>query len=341
MVLSPLPPGKLPVTLLRRLLTRGASRPAELLLPPAIGEDAAAIDIKGRGALVVATDPITLTGREIGGHSVIINANDVAVMGARPRWFLAVLLLPPGTVAAQVQDLFDNMRAALDGIGATLVGGHTEITAAVSQPVIVGQMLGFREDGCFIRTGGVQADDVVLQIGYAPIEGAAVLATEADGRLTNLAPDVLERARKGLDEPGISVVDPALRAADLGATSLHDPTEGGLSTGLHELAEASGVALRVDASAILWFGPGLAICDELGADPWGVMASGTLLAAFPPELSEPAEKALKRAGYAVARIARAERGKGVHLGANRPLVRYEQDELSRLLAEPQQRRTRP
>jgi hydrogenase expression/formation protein HypE len=335
MVLSPLPPGKLPVTLLRRLLVHDASRPADLLLPPAIGEDAAAIDIKG-GALVAATDPITLTGREIGAHSVIINANDVAVMGARPRWFLAVLLLPQGTVAAQVQDLFDNIRAALDSIGATLVGGHTEITAAVNQPVIVGQMLGFREDGRFIRTGGVQAEDVVLQIGYAPIEGAAVLAVEADGRLANLAPDVLARARKGLHEPGISIVGPALRAAELGATALHDPTEGGLSTGLHELAEASGVALEVDADAILWFGPGLAICEELGADPWGVMASGTLLAAFPPDLSGPAEKALRSAGHAVAIVARAVCGKGVYLGADRPLIRYEQDELSRLLAEPQQ-----
>ncbi len=333
MVVSSLPSGKLPVHLLRQLLARGGSPPTDLLVPPAIGEDAAAIRLQD-GALIAATDPITLTSRDIGGHSVVINANDVAVMGARPRWFLAVLLLPPGTAASQVEDMFDSMRTALDDIGATLAGGHTEITPAVNQPVIVGQMLGFCEDGRFIRTGAVQAGEVVLQIGHAPIEGTAVLANEASSRLTSLPPGLLTQAREALHTPGISVVAPALRAAELGATALHDPTEGGLSAGLHELAEASGVALHIDANAVLWFDPGGAICEVLGADPWGVLASGTLLAAFLPRLSEPALKALKEEGYPVVEIARAAHGEGVYLGQGRPLIRYEQDEVSRVLATP-------
>lgn len=44
------------------------------------------------GLLVVATDPVTLTGHDVGRHAVIVNANDFAVMGIRPRWFLATLL---------------------------------------------------------------------------------------------------------------------------------------------------------------------------------------------------------------------------------------------------------
>ena len=174
-----LPAGKLPVALLRQLLETNLRVPAELLVPPAVGEDAGVIDIKG-GALVAATDPITLTGREIGGHAVVINANDVAVMGVRPRWFLAVFLLPVGTTEADVTELFEDMQTALDRLGATLVGGHTEITSAVTQPIIVGQMLGFQEDGRFLRTAGVRAGDAILQIGAAPIEGAAVLANEAE-----------------------------------------------------------------------------------------------------------------------------------------------------------------
>ncbi|MGH6921152.1 MAG: AIR synthase related protein, partial [Geminicoccaceae bacterium] len=168
-------PGKLPAALLRRLLQMGGPAPAEVLLPPAIGEDACAIAIRG-GTLVAATDPITLTGNEIGGHAVVINANDVAVTGVWPRWFLAVVLLPPGTGAAAIEALFADMHAALARLEITLVGGHTEITAAVTQPVVVGQMLGFREDGRFVRTAGMTAGDAVLQIGPAPVEGAAVLA---------------------------------------------------------------------------------------------------------------------------------------------------------------------
>jgi len=326
-----LPAGKLPVALLRQLLETDLRVPAELLLPPAVGEDAGVIGIKG-GALVAATDPITLTGREIGGHAVKINANDVAVMGVRPRWFLAVLLLPVGSTEADVTALFEDMRTALDRLGATLVGGHTEITAAVTQPVVVGQMLGFQEDGRFLRTAGVRAGDAILQIGAAPIEGAAVLANEAKDRLRGVATEVLMQAREALRQPGISVVEPALRAAALGATALHDPTEGGLSAGLYELAEASGMALRVDPEAAIWFEPGEVICDALGIDPWGVLASGALLAAFPEEHADEAQMTLTAEGHPTARIARALPGAGVRTRDGHPLRRYEQDEVSRTLA---------
>lgn len=325
-------PGKLPASLLRKLLETGGPSPPELLLGPAVGEDACAIDIRG-GALIVATDPITLTGRAIGAHAVVINANDVAVMGVRPRWFLAAVLLPLGTTAAEVDALFADMHVALDRLGITLVGGHTEITAAVVQPIVVGQMLGFQADGRFIRTGGVRPGDAVLQIGPAPIEGAAVLANEAGERLANLAPELLAKARLAIQDPGISVVEPALRAAALGATALHDPTEGGLSAGLYELAEASNLGLKIDRDAALWFEPGRAICTAMGVDPWGVLASGTLLAAFPESIARRAETLLSAEGYPIARLGQAESGAGIYDQNGTALPRYEQDEVSRVLTE--------
>ena len=308
----------------------GGKAPAEVLLPPSVGEDACAIAIGG-GALVAATDPITLTAKEIGGHAVVINANDVAVTGVRPRWFQAVVLLPPGTRADAIEALFADMHAALARLDVALVGGHTEITAAVTQPIVIGQMLGFREDGRFVRTAGMAAGDVVLQIGPAPVEGAAVLASEAPQRLGMLPPDLLEQARRTVRDPGICIVEAALLAADLGARSLHDPTEGGLSAGLHELAEAAGLALVIDPEAVLWFAPGRAVCAALGADPWGTLASGTLLAAFPEERVEQAKAALGAEGHPSARLGRAEEGCGVRTTAGSRLRRFEQDEVSRIL----------
>ncbi|MFP6759037.1 MAG: AIR synthase related protein [Alphaproteobacteria bacterium] len=329
----PLPSGKLPAALLRRFLEPYRRQSDELLLPPAVGEDAGVIAVGG-GALVAATDPITLTGKAVGGHAVAINANDVAVTGVRPRWFLAVFLLPEGTTAADVTDIFDGMRDALDRLDILLVGGHTEITAAVNKPVVIGEMLGYAADGRFLRTGGVRAGDAVLQIGPAPIEGAAVLASEAEKRLGGVSPEILARARDAVRVPGISVVAPALRAAALGATAMHDPTEGGLSAGLYELAEASGLALRVDRAAALWFEPGAVLCDAVGADPWGMLASGTLLAAFPENRVEAAGAALAGEGYASVIIAKAEVGTGIAARDGAPFPRYDQDELSRVLSSP-------
>lgn len=325
-----LPTGKLPVVLLRHLLDTYRQTSPELLLPPTVGEDAAVIDL-ANGALVAATDPITLTGKEIGAHAVTINANDVAAMGVRPRWFMAVVLLPVGTTEAGVTELFDGMHRALDESGIVLVGGHTEITPVVTQPVVIGQMMGFQEDGRFVRTGGMRPGDAVLQIGPAPIEGAAVLANEAGDRLGQVPAAVMAEARAAFKQPGISVVAPALRAAGLGATAMHDPTEGGLSAGMHEMAEASNVALIVDTDAVLWFGPGKIICEALGADPWGVLASGALVAAFPKEKAAEAQAALSAEGYATSLIAHATEGSGITTTDGNALPHYEQDEVSRVL----------
>lgn len=334
MCLVTLPVGKLPSRLLGELLAQGPRLPADVLVGPALGEDACALELPA-GVLVAATDPITLTGREVGAHAVRINANDVAVMGARPRWFLAAVLLPVGCAATHVRDIFAGMRQALAEVGAALVGGHTEVTAVVAQPVVVGQMLGLCERESLVRSSGARSGDVVLQIGAAPIEGAGVLAAEASARLGGVDRALLARAQGALEDPGILVVDAALRAAALGACALHDPTEGGLSAGLHELADASGVALELDPGAVLWFEPGLALCRAVGADPWGTLASGALLAVFPPERADPARQVLAREGFAVRAIGVARSGAGVSLRDGRALPRYERDELSRVLAPPE------
>ena len=158
------------------------------------------------------------------------------------------------------------------------------------------------------------------------------MAQEAASRLTRLSDELLAEAREGLRRPGISVVEPALLAAELGASALHDPTEGGLAAGLHELSEASGVALHVDPEAVLWFEPGRAICEALGADPWGTLASGTLLAAFPAGRSAQARARLEAGGFAVGSIAEALQGSGAVRTDGRALPRFEQDEVARVLA---------
>jgi len=322
--------GKLPPELLRELLAEQDSLPDEVRLGPALGEDGCAIDVPA-GTLIAATDPITLTGNDVGAHAVTINANDVAVMGVRPRWFLAVVLLPTGTRENDVRALFASMRAALRDVGATLVGGHTEVSDAVHQPIVIGQMMGFSPEHRFLRTGGVQVGDLVVQAGVAPVEAAAVLAAEMNPRLDAVDPEVLALARQAIARPGISVVDAALLSTDAGATALHDPTEGGLSTGLHELADASGVQIRVDEAAVLWFEPGRAVCYALGADPWGALASGALLAAFPPDRAADACRLLGNRGIPARIIGRAVAGSGVLRSDRSPLPTFAHDEVARVL----------
>jgi hydrogenase maturation factor len=321
--------GKIPVGLLTELLAGLPPSPPELRLGPGVGEDACAIEIGGE-LVVAASDPVTLTAREAGYLSVLVSATDVAVTGARPRWFLAVVLVPPETNGPELRDVFADIGRALERVGAHLVGGHTEVTDAVTRPVLVGQMLGLAEGGRVVASGGVRTGDLVVQVGPTPVEGAAVLARGAGVQLQALEPAVLQAARTAADRPGISVVEPALLAARLGATAMHDPTEGGLAAGLHELAHASDVRIRVEREAVLWFEPGLAVCHVLDADPWATLASGALLAAFPETRVEDALLALSTEGYQAVVIGRAEAGSGVRDTPGRDIAWPERDEVARL-----------
>jgi hydrogenase maturation factor len=328
---SAIPAGKLPAELLGRLLGGLGPAPPDVLLGPAVGEDACAIDI-GPGALVAAADPITFSGSEVGRAAVIVNANDVAVMGARPRWFLATVLLPEGTSEHEVESLFDEMRRALDQVGAHLVGGHTEVTSAVRRPVIAGSMLGVAAGGRVVASAGASPGDAIVQIGPVPVEGAAILARLASGRGAGVGPTVLRAAAAATDDPGLSVVEAALDAAELGASAMHDLTEGGLAGGLWELAVAARVALHVDRDAVAWFGPGLELCRALGADPWATLASGSLLAAFRQTDARHAIERLSLNGHRASVIAVAGSGLGVYDRAGRPMERPGRDEVARLQA---------
>ncbi|MEM7394891.1 MAG: AIR synthase related protein, partial [Verrucomicrobiota bacterium] len=159
-----LEPGKLPAEMMAGLLRDTCEARPEILVGPKVGEDACAIRI-GDEVLVAATDPITMTGSGVGEHAVAINANDVAVMGVKPRWFLATVLLPVGSTVGDLRGLFEGMKVSLDGLGVALVGGHTEVSAAVNQPVVIGQMLGVAGPRGVVKTGGLRPGDQILQIG--------------------------------------------------------------------------------------------------------------------------------------------------------------------------------
>ena len=141
---------------------------------------------------------------------------------------------------------------------------------------------------------------------------------------------VLFAASRALDEPGISIVDAALLATDLGASAMHDPTEGGLASGLHELAAASGCLVRVDRRRVRWFEPGRVVCVALGADPWATLASGCLLATFPQPVADVAVARLAER-FDTTVLGRLETGRGVHDETGSEIAWPERDEVARIL----------
>ncbi|MBM4039027.1 MAG: hydrogenase expression protein [Planctomycetes bacterium] len=333
----PLPVGKLPAAALARLL--GLCREdARVLVRPGIGRDAAAVAF-GNQVVVAKADPITFATDRIGWYAVNINANDVACLGATPRFFLATLLLPEGKATEELAEgIFRDIAASCEALDVTLCGGHTEVTYGLDRPIVVGHMLGeVARDRLVTNDRSRVGDDVLLTKGIA-IEGTALIAREkADELRDALDAAVLERGRGYLDSPGLSVLPDA--RAICGAVlphALHDPTEGGLATGLHELAEAAGLGIEVEAEAITVFPETQALCRHYRLNPFGLIASGALLAVTAPADTPKALDALAAAGIAARRIGRMtppERGVTIRRGGQaEPLPRFDSDEVARLFA---------
>ena len=173
-----LPIGKLPADLLSRLLEKATVQDPRVLLGPGIGIDCAVIDT-GDTLLVLKSDPVTFTTEDIGWYAVQVNANDIATTGATPRWFLITLLLPETkTTPELVENIFDQLSNACQDIGASLVGGHTEVTYGLDRPILMGTLIGEVDRDRLVTPRGAESGDRLLLTKGVPIEATAILARE-------------------------------------------------------------------------------------------------------------------------------------------------------------------
>lgn len=278
------PTGKLPTEQLEKLLKKYNFPGQRVVVGPGIGKDAAVINF-GEKYLVAKTDPITFVTDEIGYYAVNINANDIVCTGAEPKWFLVTLLVPENTADDSIVDsIFAQVSKACQSLGVGLVGGHTEITFGIDRPIVVGQMLGEVQKEKLVKPDRIEIGDLIILTKGIAIEAVSILAREKETELKGeFGSEFVQRSKEFLFSPGISVLEDAMLATEVAKVhAFHDPTEGGLSTGLYELARAGLVGIEVDKSRIPIFPETQIICDYFQLNPLGAIASGALLIVTSP-----------------------------------------------------------
>jgi len=331
--------GKLPAARLEALLaTCRVPRGSRVVVGPRFGEDAAVIDV-GPKYLVAKTDPITFTAEHIGWYAVNVNANDISTTGARPRWFLATLLLPQKKSAARLaESIFADILQACRALGVTLCGGHTEITVGLDRPIVVGQMLGEVEKEKLVRKESQRPGDLVILTKGIALEGTTILAREKAAVLKRkFGASVVRRAQRLLFAPGISVVREARLAVRSGEIhAMHDPTEGGLLSGVYELARAGDVGIRIWKDKVPILPETQLFSRYFGFDPFALIASGSLLVVVSARTTAKVLQTLVKNGVGatiIGEILPKHRGlwtlEGNHQRRLRPPRR---DEIARLLA---------
>lgn len=345
--------GKLPPDMMRALLAKytNTRKDPRVLNNPAIGDDAAVIDM-GTFCMVSKTDPITMAVDNLGYYVVNINANDVVTKGAVPRWFQATLLFPDGTRPEDIEKVMFDIKQTCDQLGVAIIGGHTEVTQAVKQPVAMGNMMGevlkqplvteakkgeVEKEHLISADKVIEGDDIIIIKGLA-IEGTALIASERPDLLKAKGFDdaFIERCKLYLRDPGINASTPAIAAFRAGRIhAMHDPTEGGLGTALQELSELVGHGFKIHQDRILIYPETRQLCDALGLDPLYLLASGSMVVVAAPEETVKIVRAVRNLKLDASVIGSViGKGEGIYFmqgGERKPLPGFREDEILKVL----------
>lgn len=330
-----LPPGKLPNDLLREYLNQFTFDDPSILINPGVGEDTAAVNVASEEVLVLKSDPITFATDSIGQYAVLVNANDIATSGAKPRWLLTTLLFPCGVTPYEIRNVINELKVFCRQWDITLCGGHTEITDAVTRPVVTGMMAGTVARHNLIDKRNMAPGDRVLLTKGVAVEGTAIIAREFGDRLNNLGmtDSEIDSGRKFL--ASISIITEARIAADSGTVSaMHDVTEGGLANAAEELSIAGGFRIKIDMDTIPVFAETRKVCRLLGLSPLGLIGSGSLLICCRQTGCQSLMSIIRDAGIDVTCIGEVlEKGQGiaaVKKAQPTPWPQFEVDEITRL-----------
>ena len=271
--------GKVPENVLKRSVIRQLhTKRKEVLVGASVGEDCAAIALAEDEMFVVSTDPITGAAQDIGKLAIIITTNDLASAGAEPVGVMLTLLLPNGFEEEELKALMQQIEAECEAVHVQIIGGHTEVTRVVNQPVVSVCGVGKVKKGKLVTTGGVKPDMDIIVTKWIALEGTSILAKEKEALLRERFSEKFLESAKRFDAY-LSVMDEAAAAARSGVGAMHDVTEGGIFGALWEIAEASGVGLEIDIKKIPIRQETVEICEFFEINPYELISSGAMLMA--------------------------------------------------------------
>ena len=213
--------GKLPNSVLQRIvIDKLKANRKEVILRPKIGEDCSAIDF-GEYACVLTSDPITASSRDAGRLSVMVSCNDLASSGAEPIGLMITLLLPPTAAEAELEEVMSQIAETAAALNVDIIGGHTEVTAAVNKIVITGTAVGIAEKKKLVTTAGAKCGDGIVLTKNAGLEGTAIIAADKKDELKSIMNEALLTEARGMVN-NVSVVRDGLEAAAFGVSAMHD-----------------------------------------------------------------------------------------------------------------------
>lgn len=325
--------GKISPQVFSRLIETRLGRPrGEVLAGPRAGVDVSIVLLEGGQVMASTCDPVFVVPaygfRRAAWFAVHILASDAAMSGLPPRYMTIDLNLPPEITDDELGELWTSVHETCESLGIAIISGHTARYDGCHYPMVGGAtVIALGDRRRYVTSAMARPGDLLVCTKGAAIEATALMAATFPTALRRrLGEEVAQRAEDLFFQ--MSVVTDAMAAVsvgvrDDGVTALHDATEGGILGGVFEIAEASGVGVRLDEEAVIIRPEVRAVSDLVAIDPLASISEGTLLMTVRPHRSEAVLEALKSAGIEASAIGEIlPRGEGmrrVRRGASEPL----------------------
>jgi len=281
--------GKLSFNLIKKLVLPNFNNPHLKRL-----DDGAVLDIEGVKLAYTTdsytVDPLFFKGGDIGELAVYGTVNDLAMCGATPLYLSCSFIIEEGFPLSLLEKIVLSMRAASVIAGVDIVTGDTKVVnrGAVDKIFINTSGVGTVEEGVNISGSNAKVGDVIIINGPIGSHGIAVLS-EREGLK-------FETEIKSDTAPLSSLVADMLKVSkDIHV--LRDPTRGGLSTSLNEIALSSKVDVEINESDIPIQEEVRAACEILGYDPLYLANEGKLVAFIPSEIAPEVFKKMRKNKY--------------------------------------------
>lgn len=271
--------GKLKESILKRsILKQLHKRNETTLFAPAVGGDFGAAAVDDEYAVVVSSEPITLTRDGVGSAAIYAACNDVACSGANPIGVSVTMLLPTSMNEEEMRDLMKDMDRACEACGVDILSGHTEVTRVVKEPLITVTAIGAVKKDSIIHSSKMRPGMDIVATKWIALEGTAILAKGKEKELrTRYAQPFIDKAK--IFEQMMSILPEAAVAVKSDAGAMHDVSEGGIFGALWEMAESAGVGLEIDLKKIPIRQETVEICEFFDINPYKLLSGGCLLIA--------------------------------------------------------------
>jgi len=271
--------GKVPETVLKRSVFKQIrKRQKEVLTKPGIGHDYSGIEASSQDVITIATAPVSGAIDDIGPIAVHMAVNNLVLSGATPLGIMQTMLLPEGFREAELKIIIKAIEAQCLLLNIEVMGGHTEVSAAVNYPVLVITGLGKVKKTQMLSPANIIAGQEIVMTKWAGIKGTYLLAKDHEAELiSRYNRDFIQGAKDLLKY--LSVSKDAKAAADFGVTAMHDAARGGMFAALWEFAEAAKMGLKVHLKKIGLKQETVEICNYFNINPYQMTSEGSLLIA--------------------------------------------------------------